>query len=127
MEASDRPNYLVAGRHLTLKSPFTVDSIQRLAEHLLHVDGKCHVTVSGVQWLSVDIDRAAGQCFKLARKKTTDDLLIQAFAKRNVTLFFVVLLIGPLRLGSVTWLFSPRLRVMFAMSRHGWIMPETSR
>jgi hypothetical protein len=77
--------------------------------------------------LSVDIDCAAGQCFKLARKETTDDLLVQAFARRNVTLFFVYLLIGPLHLGSVTWLPSPRLRVVFAMSLHGWIMPETSR
>ncbi len=85
------------------------------------------MTVSGVQGLFVDIDCAAGQSFKLSREKTTDDLLIQALAESCVTLFFAFLLVGPLRLDFVTRLFLPRLRMMFGMSRHGWIMPETGR
>jgi hypothetical protein len=85
------------------------------------------VTVSGVQGLFVDIDCAAGQSFKLSREKTTDDLLIQALAESCVTLFFAFLLVGPPRLDFVRRLFLPRRRMMFAMSRHGWIMPETGR
>jgi len=85
------------------------------------------VTVSGVQWLDVDIDCASAQSFKLPRKKTTNDLLIQAVAKHCVIPFFAVHLVGLPGFNSATRLFLPGLLLMIATSRHGGIMTETGR